>query len=104
MLHISSVVCFSVKCENTHLHLPSHARDHANSTPSFSTLLYTTVHYIPAFSNSDLITLMYTKCWRHVCRNVLMPFLVSIVFADIVQVVPSNDDGSVHLSAVHHTL
>ncbi len=34
-------------------------------------------------------------------RHVLMPFLKTVVLADVMQVVPSDDDGPLHLH--HHT-
>ncbi len=36
-------------------------------------------------------------------RHVLMPFLKTVVLADVMQVVPSDDDGPLHLHLGHHT-
>lgn len=36
-------------------------------------------------------------------RDVLVPLFISVVFGDIVQVVSSDDDGSVHLGGHNDT-
>lgn len=36
-------------------------------------------------------------------REVLVPFFKAVVFADVMQVVASDDDGSLHLHFGHHT-
>lgn len=36
-------------------------------------------------------------------RHVLMPLLKTVVLADVMQVVPSDDDGPLHLHLGHHT-
>lgn len=45
--------------------------------------------------NND-ITFLDTERWRDVGSNVLVSLLVSVVFGDKVEVVSSDDDGSVH--------
>lgn len=43
------------------------------------------------------------EAWGEVDRHVLMPLLKTVVLADVMQVVPSNDDGPLHLHLGHHT-
>lgn len=50
-----------------------------------------------ALANNNNITLLDTESWGQVSSNVLVSLLVSVVFRDEVEVVSSDDDGSVHL-------
>ncbi len=43
------------------------------------------------------------EAWGEVDRHVLMPLLKTVVLADVMQVVPSDDDGPLHLHLGHHT-
>lgn len=56
-----------------------------------------------ALANSDDITLLDTESWRNVSGNVLVSLLESVVFWNVVQVVSSDDDGSVHLGGDNST-
>jgi len=47
-------------------------------------------------TGNDNVTLGNTEGWRDVDSNVLVSLLVSVVFLDEVEVVSSDDDGSVH--------
>lgn len=48
-------------------------------------------------ANNDNVTLLDTESWRNMSSNVSVSLLVSVVLWNVVQVVPSDDDGSVHL-------
>ncbi|KAH3661844.1 hypothetical protein OGAPHI_006022 [Ogataea philodendri] len=47
-------------------------------------------------TNSNNVTLLDSESWRNVSSEVLVSLLVSVVFWNVVQVVSSDDDGSVH--------
>lgn len=50
-----------------------------------------------ALSNGNLVTLLNTESWGDVSRQVAVPLLVTVVLWDVVEVIPSDDDGTVHL-------
>jgi hypothetical protein len=50
-----------------------------------------------ALSNSNLVTILNTECWRYVRGKVLVSLLVTGVFWDKMEVLPANDESSVHL-------
>lgn len=50
-----------------------------------------------ALTNGDNISVLDSKGWRAVGRDVLVSFLVTTVLSDVVQVVSSDNDGSLHL-------
>ena len=50
-----------------------------------------------ALTNSDKISVLNRKGWRAVSSNVLVSFLVTTVLSDVVQVVSSDNDSSLHL-------
>jgi len=51
----------------------------------------------PALANGDLVTLLDTESRRNVGGKVLVSLLVTRVLGDVVKVLSSDDDGSVHL-------
>lgn len=54
-------------------------------------------------TNNDNVTLRNTEGWRNVDSDVLVSLLVSVVFLDKVEVVSSDDDGSVHFGGDNST-
>lgn len=54
-------------------------------------------------ADNDNVTLLDTESWRNVSSNVSVSLLVSVVLWNVVQVVPSDDDGSVHLGRDNST-
>lgn len=57
-----------------------------------------------AFSNCNDVTYGHIpEAWGEVDRHVLMSLLKTVVLADVMQVVPSDDDGPLHLHLGHHT-
>ncbi|KAH3678686.1 hypothetical protein OGATHE_000236 [Ogataea polymorpha] len=56
-----------------------------------------------ALSNSHNVTLLNSESWRNVSSEILVSLLVSVVFRDVVQVVSSDDDGSVHFGGHNST-
>ncbi|KAG8140909.1 hypothetical protein E2320_003537, partial [Naja naja] len=51
----------------------------------------------------DIPNLHIPEAGRQVHRHVLVPLLEVVVFADVVQVVPADDDGALHLHLGDHT-
>lgn len=51
----------------------------------------------PALANGNLVTLLNTESRRDVGGEVLVSLLVTRVLGDVVKVLSSDDDGSVHL-------
>lgn len=43
------------------------------------------------------------EAWGEVDRHVLMSLLKTVVLANVMQVVPPDDDGPLHLHLGHHT-
>lgn len=43
------------------------------------------------------------KAWREVNRHILMSLLKTVILANVMQVIPSDDDGPLHLHLGHHT-
>lgn len=57
-----------------------------------------------AFSHCNDVTYGHVpEAWGEVDRHVLMSLLKTVVLADVMQVVPSDDDGPLHLHLGHHT-
>lgn len=56
-----------------------------------------------ALANNNNITLLDTESWGNVSSDVLVSLLVSVVFWNKVEVVSSDDDGSVHLGGNNGT-
>lgn len=56
-----------------------------------------------ALANNNNVTFLDTESWRDVDSNVLVSLLVSVVFWNEVEVVSSDDDGSVHLGGDNST-
>lgn len=56
-----------------------------------------------ALTNNNNVTFLNTECWRNVGGNVLVSLLVSVVFWNKVEVVSSDDDGSVHFGGDNST-
>ena len=54
-------------------------------------------------TNSDQVTFLNTESWGDVGSNVFVTLLVSVVFWNVVQVVTSDDDGTVHLGGDNGT-
>ena len=52
-----------------------------------------------AFSHQGDISNLYVEGWGAVGSDVSVSFLVSVVFGDVVKIVASHDDGSLHFSA-----
>ena len=57
-----------------------------------------------ALSDDHNVSFLDSEARTDVDRHVGMSLLKSVVFLDIVQVVSSHNDGSVHLGAHHHSL
>ena len=57
-----------------------------------------------ALTDSDNITILNGECRRAVGCDVLMPLLVSAVLDDVVKVIPSDNDGVLHLGGDDHTI
>jgi len=51
----------------------------------------------PALANGHLVALLDAECRRNVCRQILVPFLVSRVLWHEVKVLATNDESAVHL-------
>jgi hypothetical protein len=47
-------------------------------------------------SNSNLVTLLYTECWRDVRSEILVSLLVSGVLGDEMKVFSADDESAVH--------
>ena len=56
-----------------------------------------------ALANNDNIALLHTESWGDVGGNVLVSLLVSVVFRHKVEVVSSDNDGSVHFGGHNST-
>lgn len=54
-------------------------------------------------TDSDNVTDLNTESWGNVDWDVLVSLLVSVVFWNVVQVVSSDDDGTVHLGGDNGT-
>jgi hypothetical protein len=54
-------------------------------------------------TNGNQVTLLDTEGWGDVSRQVFVTLLVSVVFWNVVQVVTSDDDGTVHLGGDNGT-
>lgn len=54
-------------------------------------------------TNSDNVTDLNTESWGNVNWNVLVSLFVSVVLWNVVQVVSSDDDGTVHLGGDNDT-
>ena len=50
-----------------------------------------------ALADGDLVTLLDTESWRHVCGEVLVALLVTVVLGDVVEVLAADDQSTVHL-------
>lgn len=57
-----------------------------------------------ALSNSNNIPVLDRKCRRAVHSNVLVPFLETPVLGNVVQVVPADNNGALHLGANNKSL
>lgn len=58
----------------------------------------------PALSNSDNVSNLYIpETGGQVYRHVLVTLLKSIVFPDVMEIVPADDNGPLHLHLCHHT-
>lgn len=51
----------------------------------------------PALANGNLVTLLNTESRGNVGGDVLVALLVTVVLGDVVEVVPADDERSVHL-------
>lgn len=51
----------------------------------------------PALPNSNLITLLNTESRRYVCSQIAMSLLVTVIFWNIVEIISSYNNGTVHL-------
>ena len=51
----------------------------------------------PALANSNLIALFDTECWGDVCGEVFVALLVTRVLGDEMEILSSDNEGSVHL-------
>ena len=58
----------------------------------------------PALSDHHDISDLHIEGWRAVHWDVSVPFLVSVVFGDVVEVVATDHDGPLHLCADHNSL
>jgi hypothetical protein len=47
--------------------------------------------------NGNLITILNTESWRNVRSKILVSLLITGVFWDEMEVLPANDESSVHL-------
>lgn len=56
-----------------------------------------------ALADGDDVAFLHSESGRDVGGNVLVSLFVSVVLGDVVQVVSSDDDGSVHLGRDHGT-
>lgn len=52
---------------------------------------------LSALTNGHDITFLNSESWGDVSWDIVVSLLVSVVFSDVVKVVSSDDDGSVHL-------
>ena len=57
-----------------------------------------------ALTDSDNITILNGECRGAMGCDVLMPLLVSAVLDDVVKVIPSDNDGVLHLGGDDHTI
>lgn len=56
-----------------------------------------------ALANNNMIPFFHTEAWGYVSWDVWMPLLISLVFFDIMKVVPSDCDGPRHLGTMAST-
>lgn len=56
-----------------------------------------------ALANGNLVTLLNTESRRNVGSKVLVALLVTVVLGDVVEVVTSDNDGTVHLGRDNST-
>jgi hypothetical protein len=57
-----------------------------------------------ALSNSDNIAILNGEAGTAVSVDVLVPLLVTLVLGDVVEVIPTNDNGALHLGGDDKTL
>ena len=57
-----------------------------------------------ALSNGDNITFLDIKGWGAVNGNVLVTLFETTLLGDVVQIIPSNNDCSLHLGGDNHTV
>lgn len=62
------------------------------------------VEHKPALSNSDHVAFLHQESWGAMCGKGLVPLLVPSVLCDVSEVVPSDDNSSVHLCADNDSL
>ena len=51
-----------------------------------------------ALSNSDNIAILNGEAWAAMSVNVLVTLLITLVLGNVVKIVPTNDNGALHLS------
>ncbi len=56
-----------------------------------------------ALTNGNIVTLLNSETWRNVSSNILVSLFVPVVLWNVMQVVSSDDDSSVHLSRDNST-
>jgi len=54
-------------------------------------------------ANCDNITILDVESWGAVDGNILMPLFESPVFRNVVEVVPSDNEGALHLRGYHYS-
>ena len=58
----------------------------------------------PALADNDNVTFLDCKCGGAVHWDISVSLLVSVVFGDVVEIVSSDDDGSLHFCGNTNTL
>ena len=56
-----------------------------------------------ALSNSDLISLTHAEARRAVSRESAVTLLITLVLADVVQIIAADNDGALHLVSANDT-
>lgn len=54
-------------------------------------------------TNGDNITFFNSESWRDVGSNILVSFFVSVIFWNVMQVISSDNDGTVHFGGNNST-
>lgn len=54
-------------------------------------------------TNGDNITFFNSESWRDVSSNILVSFFVSVIFWNVMQVISSDNDGTVHFGGNNST-
>ena len=92
-------------CNRKNKHKTPHDKEDSGVTSRASLMVMHKLSiYIPALTNNNIVAFVDTEAGGEVSRGVRVSLLITIVFANVVQVVASNDDRPLHLVRLHNTL